>query len=457
MSEKTKPIHKRIISALMRRGYFDWMNDAAYLKLKYKIAIGRKLDLKNPQTFNEKLQWLKLHDRKAIYTTMVDKYAVKEYVASIIGEEHVIPTLGVWDSFDEIDFDLLPDQFVLKCTHDSGGLVICKDKSKLDINEAKRKIEKSLKTNYYLQGREWPYKDVPRRIIAEKYMVDESGTELRDYKIHNFNGVPRMILVCRDRFEKSGLTEDFYSEKWEHLDIKRPSHPNAEYPQEIPAALQKMLNLSKKLAQDIPFVRTDFYVVGNHIYFGEMTFFPASGMERFEPPVVDEQLGKWLVICGGGYILKGNGFYLWIHENESGDECQDFTNKELLDYKLMCFDGKVRCSFVCSDRFSEDGLKVTFFDNDWNMLPFERHYPKSSKPIAKPESFKKMVEFAEKLSQNIPFVRVDFYEVNGNLYFGELTFYPGSGMEEFRPESADYDLGQMIKLPVIGGVLDRNK
>lgn len=280
-------------------GLFNWLDDRHYLQLVYWARLTKKLNLDNPQAFNEKLQWLKLYDRKPIYTTMVDKYAVKDYVASIIGKEYIIPTLGVWESFDDIDFDSLPNQFVLKCTHDSGGLVICKDKSKLNMKEARRKIEKSLRTNYYLHAREWPYKDVPRKIIAEKYMVDESGTELKDYKVHNFNGIPRMVLVCRDRFEQSGLTEDFYSEKWEHLDIRRPNHPNAKKLLERPAALQEMLDLSSRLSKDIPFARTDFYMVGSRLYFGEMTFFPASGFEGFEPPIADQQLGEWLKICGG--------------------------------------------------------------------------------------------------------------------------------------------------------------
>lgn len=153
--------------------------DKAFIKLKYKDKFGKKINLNNPQTFNEKLQWLKLYDRNPEYTKMVDKYEVKKYVASIIGEEYIIPTLGVWNKFEDIDFNKLPDQFVLKCTHDSGGLVICKDKSKLDINEAKKKIEKSLKINYYYLSREWPYKNVKPQIIAEKYMVDESRNRVK--------------------------------------------------------------------------------------------------------------------------------------------------------------------------------------------------------------------------------------------------------------------------------------
>ena len=274
----------------------DNIPDYIYLKMLYKHRTGKKLNLKKPTTYNEKLQWLKLYDRKPEYTRMVDKYEAKKYVADKIGKEYIIPTLGVWDSFDDIDFNQLPNQFVLKCTHDSGGLVIVQDKESFDIDLARNKIEKSLKSNYYLRGREWPYKNVKPRIIAEKYMKEES-------------------------------------------------------------------------------------------------------------------------------------------------------NHELMDYKFMCFNGKVKCTFVCSERFANSGLKVTFFDRDWNVMPFERHYPKSSKTISKPQNYEKMICLAEQLSKNIPFVRVDFYEVLGEIYFGELTFFPGNGLEEFYPEKWDAILGDWIKLP----------
>lgn len=278
------------------RGLFNWMPDNWYLKMIYRLNIGKKLDLKNPKTFNEKLQWLKIHDRNPVYTKMVDKYEAKKYISDIIGSEYVIPLLGVWDRFDEIDFESLPNSFVLKCTHDSGGVVIVEDKSKLNIKEAKKKIEGSLSRNYYWMSREWPYKNVKPRIIAEKFMTDDS-------------------------------------------------------------------------------------------------------------------------------------------------------RKELKDYKFLCFDGKVRSVFTCTERFTSSGLKVTFFDTNWDVMPFERHYPKSKMNIKKPLNFDEMIIFAEKLSKNIPFVRVDFYEVKGHIYVGELTFYPGGGLEEFSPPEWDVKLGEWIRLP----------
>ena len=288
---------KKILIILSNKYFFNYLSDKIYLKLKYKMLMKKELDLDNPKTFNEKLQWLKLYDRNPEYTKMVDKYDVKEYVSKIIGEEYVIPTIGVYEKFDNIDFAKLPNQFVMKCTHDSGGIIICKDKKKLDINLARKKINKSLRNNYYYKHREWPYKNVKPRIIIEKYLDD----------------------------------------------------------------------------------------------------------------------GK---------------------------------NSQLNDYKIMCFNGKAKCSFVCSERDNKDlGLAVTFFDLDWNRMPFERHYRSSDKVILKPKNYNKMIELSEKLSENIPFVRVDWYEINGKLYFGELTFFPGAGFEEFTPEEWDYKIGDMLELP----------
>lgn len=283
---------------LAYRGVFNWIPDKAYLKLMFWAHMGKTLDLKNPKTFNEKLQWLKLYDRKPEYTAMVDKYAVREYIADIIGEEYLVPLLGVWDNPDYIDFDALPNQFVLKCNHNSGlGMCICKDKTKIDINMVKNRLKKGLKQDFYKEVREWPYKNVKRKIIAEQYLENKSDNELKDYK-------------------------------------------------------------------------------------------------------------------------------------------------------LLCFNGAFMCSFVCSERHSAEGLKVTFFDKDWNEMPFERHYPKSTMPINKPKCYEKMIELAEKLANDIrcAFVRVDFYEFDEKLYFGEITFYPGSGFEKFTPEEWDYKLGEMIKL-----------
>lgn len=287
---------EKILQVLIDGERMSFLPDRCFLQLEYFACLGKKLNLENPTTFNEKLQWLKLYNRRPEYTMMADKYLVREYIAKTLGEEYLIPLLGVWDDPDEIDFDALPDQFVLKCNHNSGtGMCICKDKSKLDIAKVRRELKRGLKENYYLKHREWPYRDIQRKIVCEKYMDDGSG--------------------------------------------------------------------------------------------------------------------------------------------------------ELKDYKFMCFDGTPRCSFVCSDRFSPEGLKVTFYDMNWKIMPFERHYPHSEVPIKKPQSYEEMVRLAEVLAKGIPFVRVDFYEIAGRPYFGELTLFPGSGCEEFSPEEWDATLGTWIPLP----------
>lgn len=268
--------------------------DSLWIKIQFRRKIGYWPNLKNPKTFNEKLQWLKLHDRNPLYTKLVDKYEVREFIAKTVGEEYLIPLLGVWDRFDDIDFDKLPSQFVLKCTHDSGGLVICQDKSKFDIATARKKINECLKFNYYWAHREWPYKSVKPRIIAEKYMVDDCNNDLKDYKIHCFGEDVKFILVCQNRYAECGLTEDFFSEQWEHLKVKRPFHGNADKVPPKPTNLDLMVKLSKILSKNIPFVRCDFYEISGRVFFGELTFFPASGFSEFEPKEFDDTAGRYL-------------------------------------------------------------------------------------------------------------------------------------------------------------------
>lgn len=291
--EDKRAFQKAIADNITKTDMFQRMSDTAYLKLIYRLIFGRKLDLRNPQTFNEKLQWLKLNNRKTEYTTMVDKYEVKKYIAEKIGAEYVIPTLGVWDNFDDIDFDLLPNQFVLKCTHDSGGLVICKDKNKFDTAKAREKMNKALTRHFYYFGREWPYKAVKPRIIAEKYMVDESVSELRDYKFFCFGGVCKCLKVDFDRFIEHRA--NYYDPQGNLLDLgEKICPPNKEKMIVLPDNKEKMLQLAEKLSTNIPFLRVDFYDVNGKIYFGELTFFPASGWGEFTDEKWDYKLGEWI-------------------------------------------------------------------------------------------------------------------------------------------------------------------
>lgn len=276
--------------------------DKIYLKLKYKHVFGRKLDLRNPQTYNEKLQWMKLYDRKDLYTKLVDKYEVKGYVSKLIGDDYIIPTLGVWNSFDEIDFDTLPNQFVLKCTHDSGGLVIVKDKSCMDKRKTKEIIEKCLKNNFYLYDREWPYKNVKPRIIAEKYMEDDTTHDLRDYKIFTFNGEAKILFIATERQTQNEETKfDFFDVNFNHLDI-RNGHPNAAVPPSKPEHLDLMVKLAEILSTGIPTLRCDFYEVNGRVYFGELTFFHWGGFVPFDPDEWDYKLGSWIDL--GIYSVK---------------------------------------------------------------------------------------------------------------------------------------------------------
>lgn len=285
---------RRILAALLYRTTSLWP-DKLYLKLLYFSQMGKRLDLENPKTFNEKLQWLKLYNRNPEYTTMVDKYAVKEYVASKIGEKYIIPMLGVWDNVDEIDWEALPNQFVLKTTHGGGntGVVICKDKNNIDVEKIKRKLYSSLKQDIYKTYREWPYKNVPKRIIAEKYMIDESGQELKDYKFFCFNGLVQCYKIDFDRFVSHKA--NYYNRESLLLpfgEVICPADHSKVFKK--PISIDKMIELAEVLAKDIPFVRVDFYNIKGKIYFGEITFFPAAGLGRFEPEEWDSILGYWI-------------------------------------------------------------------------------------------------------------------------------------------------------------------
>lgn len=279
-----------LVESLGYRGFLSWMSDETYLKIVYKAKIGKTLNLNNPQTFNEKLQWLKLYDRKPEYTTMVDKYAVKKYVADKIGEQYIIPTLGVWERFADIDFDKLPYQFVLKCTHDSGGLVICRDKSKFDIEAARKKINRSLKRNYYYSSREWPYKNVKPRIIAEQYMEDKTDGELRDYKFYCFDGFIKALLLATSRQSEGGPYFDYFDYNFNHLALTDHWHKNATKTPHKPSHFDEMVRLSKVLSKGIPHVRVDFYEANGHVYFGELTFYDMGGYSRIHP---DEWEVEW--------------------------------------------------------------------------------------------------------------------------------------------------------------------
>lgn len=301
--EKRQKMNNSIIKILKKpsllfltlghRGFLDWMDDEAYLKKAFKIRMGKLLNLETPQTYSEKLQWLKLYDRKPVYTQMVDKYEAKKYAERIIGSEYIVPTLGVWDSFEEIDFTKLPNQFVLKCTHDSGGLVICKDKAKFDVKKAKRKISACLKHNFFGAQREWPYKDIKPRIIAEQYMEDDTTHDLRDYKFFGFDGEVKALFIATERESNEETKFDFFDADYNHLPFTN-GHPNAETMPEKPSQFELMKKLASELSKGVPQLRVDLYEVNGRVYFGELTFFHWSGMTPFVPEQWDYTFGEWI-------------------------------------------------------------------------------------------------------------------------------------------------------------------
>lgn len=278
---------------LSNLGFYRFMKDEAYLKRRFRAKMEKELNLEDLKTFNEKLQWLKLHNRDPLYTQLVDKYEVRRYIAQELGEEYLIPLLGVWDDPDAIDFDSLPDRFVLKCNHNSGlGMCICRDKSKLDIQKTKAELRKGLAQDYYQTGREWPYRDVPRKIVCEQYMTDSADQpdSLTDYKFFCFDGHVDCVMLCLDRH--TGDTKYyFFDHKWDlkRLNIRGKNAPEG-FTLPKPLCMDEMFAIAEKLSKNMPFVRVDLYECGGKVYFGELTFFPDSG---FDSNLLAETDGYW--------------------------------------------------------------------------------------------------------------------------------------------------------------------
>ena len=427
-----------------------FLPDAPYLRLQYRAQMGKHLHLNNPQTFNEKLQWLKLHDRRPEYTVMVDKHLAKQYVAEKIGSQYIIPTLGVWDSPDDIDFAALPDRFVLKCNHNSGtGMYICKDKGKMDVEQVKADLRKGISEDFYLHGREWPYKDVPRKIIAEKYMEDNPGEDLRDYKFFCFDGKPVYCQVISNR--STNETIDFFDMDWNHQEftgLARPHHPfsNNPIPIPIPSRFAEMKQAAEALAKESRFLRVDFYEVKGDMYFGELTFYPASGFGEFSPD-------KYNLLLGNLLTLPDTPQKKWVYNLHGGvktydpdEEIGEIGCSQLSDYKIFCFNGEPKIIQVDFDRFTNH--RRNLYDTEWNLLDLAIQYPSDhSHIIPKPKVLDKMLALSRALSKGIPHVRTDFYIVgNSDIYFGELTFFHGCGYEKFTPEEWDAKLGGWIEI-----------
>lgn len=288
---------KRMIYPLAQNGFFKWLPDELYLKILFWAELDRKLDFKNPILFSEKIQWLKLYDRNPLYTKMVDKYLVKSIVADIIGEEYIVPSLGVWGSADQIDFQSLPDRFVLKCNHDSGGIIICKDKKKLDKNKTITFLKRHLERDSFYFGREWAYRGVVPKIIAEELLVDPDHTDLIDYKFYCFNAKPVYCQVIKDRYIDE--TIDFYDMEWNRmpftgLGVGLGPKRGGDTPK--PVNYTKMIEIASILSQGTTFVRIDLYNIAGKIYFGEFTLYPKSGLGFFYPDEWNVKMGNMIVI-----------------------------------------------------------------------------------------------------------------------------------------------------------------
>lgn len=271
-------------------------SDRMFIKMKYRLALKKSCDLEHPKTFQEKLQWIKLNDRKPIYHQMVDKYEAKKFIAERVGEQYVIPTVGLWDRFEDIDWDKLPNEFIIKNTHDSGTYFICKDKSKLDIQAARaRLLIDKRQHDYNVYSREWPYKGLKHRIIAEPLLKDDrEGDYLTDYKFFCFNGEPRFFYVTSNRGCEGGLKEDFFDVNENLMELNQLGYYNNPNTPPLPVNLSKMVELSRILAKDTYHLRVDFYEIGNKIYVGELTFFDGGGFAPFTPEKYNRILGDWI-------------------------------------------------------------------------------------------------------------------------------------------------------------------
>lgn len=278
------------------------LSDKSFIKKLYKKRMGKEINLSNPKTFTEKQNWLKLYDRRPIYTVMVDKYLVRDFVAERIGEEYLVPLLGVWNNADEINFESLPDQYVLKCNHNS-DVIICKNKvftskdgSNLTENEVRERLNSQLKMDYYKAKREWPYKNVPRKIICEKFMENESGAPPLEYKVFSFNGKPEYIIVIGNRFANEAIVMDTYDLDWNYTDLINGSALRAGNIYEKPKFLDEIYRIATQLSANIPFVRVDLNFWNEKVYFGELTFSDAAGFEKYKPEKWDMLLGNKVVL-----------------------------------------------------------------------------------------------------------------------------------------------------------------
>ena len=423
------------------KNFFGFLPDKLYLSLRYRCQMGHWINWRNLKTFTEKLQWLKVYDYKPEYTQMVDKLAVKDYVAERIGQEYIIPTLCVWDRVEDIDWDSLPDQFVLKTTHGGGGcgVVVCPNKANLDKAMAIKKLQISMHSNAGNTYREKPYLNVPRKIIAEKFIAvhkpkqNNKVADLPDYKFFCFNGEPKFLYISDSpNHELAFLNTDWSKAEFGRSDYK----PLTNIPPK-PENLDEMLDIARKLSKGKAHVRVDLYNVNKHIYFGELTFYTGAGFIPFTPKEYDKVLGEMLKLPSGGVKFC-------IRNNEIIKIDQDNSFEDLKDYKFFCFNGKVKCFKIDFGRFVEH--HANYYSPEGKLLPLGEKglEPDPNHIEIMPENLNEMISIAEQLSNGFKFLRVDLYNIKGKIFFGELTFYPAAGMLPFVPEKWDDKLGKYL-------------
>lgn len=409
-------------------GLTNVIPDKRFLEKEFYFAMHKKLNVEDPKTFNEKLQWLKLYNHDPKYTDMVDKYRVRQYIREILGEQYLIPLVGVWNDPEEIDFRSLPDQFVLKCNHNSGtGMCICNDKERIDSDKVKRKLRKGLKENYYLMHREWPYKNVTRRIVAEQYMADE----LRDYKALGFDSTPYMKLVYSVELQEKDVKEFYFGEN----DFSKNYMMQHDF----------IKKLSIELAAKISLKRIDFYQITDNTYLGEITFISQNGIGNFRPEEWNLGMGDWTQLSNRvGSKLKNGEIEITFCDSKN----RKAHTKALVDYKFFCFDGFAESVMVCTER--ETGQpKYYFFDKNWELKKYNIRGKEAPKgfTLPKPECIDEMFNIAEKLSKDLPYVRVDLYCIDNLIYFGEMTFFPDSGFDANLLKETDTYWGGLVNLP----------
>lgn len=430
----------KMIKPLSQNGLLGWMPDKLLIELMYKASFGKKPDLENPKTFNEKLQWLKLYNRRPEYTMMADKYAVRKYIAETIGEQYLIPLLGEWDSVEDIDFEALPNKFVLKCNHDQGSVIICRDKTKFDVEAAKKKLKYKLGKDHYEPLREWPYKNIPHKVIAEQYMSDS----LCDYSVFSLDRATHVTLAYSVAFTESDNIKEYFCSK--NIGCFKAGLSEAiDFPEQKRKQYALMRKLAEKLAEKTPVDRIDFYETDGDIYFAEIAFRQKIDPKELKPDEWGLESGKWLEYSDNrGYRLYTDDCSIII----PNPYCAAAQGTALTDYKFFCFNGVAESVMVCTER--ETGHpKFYFFDKSWNLKKYNILGKKAPEGFTfpKPDCINEMFDIAEKLSKGIPFVRVDLYCINGQIYFGETTFFPDSGFDANLLKESDEHWGKMLALP----------